>query len=81
MRNRCVKFLSTSEAVHVVVSVHDESEQPTAIDRATELLTTRGAGCDAATAGLSAAVASHGRGERVGRVAHSTHMLPPSRLV
>ena len=73
MRNRCVKFVSTSEAVHVVVSVRDESEQPTATDRGTELLTTRGGRCDAATVGLSAAVASHARGERVERVAHSTH--------
>ena len=76
MRKRCVKFVSTSEAVHVVVSVRDESEQPTAMNRATELLTTRGGGLSAAGTDLAAAVASHARGGCVGRVAHSCVRFP-----
>ena len=50
---------------------------PSAPDRATEQISTRDSGYDAATPGLPAAVASRSRGGSGGRVAHSC-MLPPS---
>ena len=52
---------------------------PSATGRGGRLLSTRGGGCDAATAALPAAVASRARGGRVERVAYSMHASLVSR--
>ena len=72
MQLACIKC-SPARHSQAVTGAGTWQALPNTTDRGGRLLSTRGGGYDAATAGLLAAVASHARSRRVERVAHYMH--------